>query len=194
MNHDPAQMEQRRKEFLARLATRLNTTPENLQNAFKQAHKDNVADLLKQGKITQEQADRINAHIDQGGPGGAHGQQGPQGQGGRRGPGGPQFRALEGIMPAALGMSPQDFRAAIQSGKTPMQIATSKGMSRDAFKAAISAQLEQRLTQAKQQGTLTDQQITEIRSRAAEMIDHMIDNAGRRFGPGDPGQPKPAGQ
>ena len=50
----------------ARVAANLGITPERLAEAFNQARKDRVQELVQQGKITQEQADRMIARIGQG--------------------------------------------------------------------------------------------------------------------------------
>ncbi len=55
-----------RQGFLQHLAQRLNVSVDQLQNAFKGAAHDEVADALKAGRITQQQADQANQRIDSG--------------------------------------------------------------------------------------------------------------------------------
>jgi membrane-associated protease RseP (regulator of RpoE activity) len=52
-------------QYLQSLATHLNTTVDNLKAAGKAAAKDMVAQALKDGKLTQDQANTLNQRIDQ---------------------------------------------------------------------------------------------------------------------------------
>src|SRR6266571_688035 len=53
-----------RQAFLQHLAQRLNISVDALQNAFKGAAHDSVADALSAGRITQDQANQANQRID----------------------------------------------------------------------------------------------------------------------------------
>ena len=63
---NPEQQKQQHDQMHARVAANLGITPERLAEAFNQARKDRVLELVQQGKITQEQADRMIARIGQG--------------------------------------------------------------------------------------------------------------------------------
>src|SRR5258708_6656474 len=52
-------------QYLQSLATHLNTTVDNLKSAGKAAAKDMVAQALKDGKLTQDQATAANQRIEQ---------------------------------------------------------------------------------------------------------------------------------
>src|SRR4051812_31350385 len=91
--------EQERKAFLADAANRLNTTPDKLEAALKEAAKARVDAAVADGRLTQDQGDKIKQRIDQGGgvpflgrgggPGGPGGPGRAFGPGKGFGPGGP---------------------------------------------------------------------------------------------------------
>jgi uncharacterized protein YidB (DUF937 family) len=190
---NPELREQQHDQLRTRVAANLGITPERLTEAFNQARKDVLQDLVQQGKITQEQADRRIARITKGLKPGAsarisgHGNPGDPGQTGARVPG-PQGRAIGGVIAQALGLTPKDLRDALNSGKTLTQIAQDKGLSIDQLRTSVSDHLEQRLNAAVQSGSLTTEQAAQIRTRHQQMIEHLISGLGRRGGPGR-GQP-----
>src|SRR3954463_13660416 len=91
--------EQERKAFLDAAANRLNTTPDKLEAALKAAAKARVDAAVADGRLTQDQGDKIKQRIDQdggvpflgrgGAPGGPGKGFGPGGPGRSFGPGGP---------------------------------------------------------------------------------------------------------
>lgn len=191
-----ADHEQHRQQYLTHLATNLGVTAERLQEAFKQTHKDLVGELLQAGRITQEQADKMIARIDQGGAPGMHGpghkpgMQGPGGnvpgpRGARGRVPGPQDRAMLGGVSQIVGMSPQELREALRGGKTLLQIASDKGISQDQLKSSLISAMDQRLNEAVQAGRLTAEQAAQMKQRHEQFVDRLLQG----FGPGGPGRP-----
>lgn len=144
--------------FLDRLASALGTTRDQLTGAFTQARNETADQAVKDGKLTQEQADRLKAR--QGaGPFGFHGFRGDMGRGdmergGKMGGfmGGGQTReAIAG----ALGITTQELDSQLRSGKTLAELAAGK---EQAVKDAIVAAEKTRLDQAVADGKITQAQ------------------------------------
>ncbi len=182
----PGQDKQQHDEMRARVAANLGITSERLAEAFAQARKDLITEMVQQGKITQEQADKRIARIGQG-PKPARTEGGKPKAPVQRDAriGGPQVRAIGGVVAQALGLNGKDLRDALNNGKTLAQLAQEKGLSVDQLRSTVSQQLEQRLNAAIQAGSLTDEQAAQIRARhqqAIERHDERSDSARSRKG------------
>jgi hypothetical protein len=139
--------------------------------------------MVQQGKITQEQADKKIARIDQGPrPAKAEGVGGKPPTAGQTGArvGGPQVKAIGGVIAQALGLNGKELRDAFNSGKTLAQLAEEKGLSVDQLRATVSQQLEQRLSAAVQAGSLTEDQAAQIRARHQQALERMLSGQARR--------------
>ena len=175
------------------LAGRLGVSVNQLQAAMKQSRIDLINQAVSEGKLTREQADRMIQGIQNGtGPGrpgmGERGQrpgQPGQWQGqGQRGRGGPQ------VVADLLGMTPDQLRAELQSGKSLAQIAEAKGVSRDTLKAKILEAQKARLDAAVAAGRITAEQAQQHISQMSANVDRMIDaTPGQRRGPQPAGTP-----
>lgn len=151
--------------FLDRLANALGTTRDKLTGTFTQARNETADQAVKDGKLTQAQADRMKAQ--QGvGPFGFRGFGGDMDRGGKMGGfglmGGGQGReAIAG----ALGITPQELDTQLRSGKTLAELAAGKEQAvKDAIVAAEKTQLDQavaagRITQAQE-----DQRLEQLRN------------------------------
>jgi polyhydroxyalkanoate synthesis regulator phasin len=188
------QRQQMQEAYLNALAGRLGLTVDQLKEAQKQARIDLVNKAVADGKLTQEQANRMIQAIQNGqGPGqpgmGQRGQRPGQGQQspgqGQRGPGmaGPG-QAIADL----LGMTPQDLRTALQGGKSLAQVAEAKGVSRDTLKAKILETQKARLDAAVAAGRMTAEQAQQAATRMSANIDRMLDaTPGQRRQPRTPG-------
>jgi polyhydroxyalkanoate synthesis regulator phasin len=202
-------------------AGRLGVTPEKLSSALQQALIDRVNQAVKDGRLTQQQANAVIAQIKAGNfPLVTPGMGGPGGFGGKRhfrGPGGPGFGPFGDVSQAAatyLGLTPAQLRAQRQSGKSLEQIAKDKGKPVDGLKTAMHNAAKAQLDTAVKNGKLTQQQADKILTGVDQWIAHEItenesnDHHGFGWGggppPGAPGQmqapwgdgapPPPAGQ
>ena len=120
--------------FWQTLADKLGVTVEILQQDVRDALKAGVAQMLKNGKLTQQQADNLDTRIDQF----SFGRSPFGGFMGRRGfDGGRGLMGGQGIWDAAaqkLGMTAQDLMTELRSGKTLADVAKEKNVSTDDLK------------------------------------------------------------
>jgi len=186
------------KAFLADAAKRLNVTPDQLTAALKGAFGDQLDQAVKDGKLTQKQADALKARIAKGdlpfgGPGGMRGpggpgHDGPFGHGGHGGPGGPG-----GIDAAAtyLGLTQAQLFTKLKDGKTSLaDVAKAQGKSVDGLEQALVAAEQKELDQAVKDGKLTQAQADAIAKELPARVKQRVETAG--FGPhGGPGGPPP---
>jgi polyhydroxyalkanoate synthesis regulator phasin len=154
--------------FVDKLAGILHLTPAATQDALKQAQLQTVDQMLKDGQITQQQADAMKARINAGqglgfGFGGRHG-----GFGG--------FKANRALMQslttaelnaaaAALHMSTADLQSALKSGKSLSDLETQQKVSDSAVKSAMTNAAKGVLDNAVKAGTITQAQADAILSR-----------------------------
>lgn len=139
-----------------------------------------IARALAEGKITQEQADRLTAaapeHIakfvrhtwPEHKPRVAH----------------PNVAGFIGDAVSAareyLGLSREDLMSALRSGKSLGQIADSTpGKSRDGLIAAITTATNTRIDAAQQAGKLTAEQATALKAKVSEAVAKIVDRSGQ---------------
>lgn len=150
-------------------------------------------DAVTHGRLTQEEADEKKAELpermtafvnatlpaegDRGGPGGKHG-----------GPGGPGGRANLGTVASTLGITEEELRTQLQSGKSLADIAGDKT---GAVVDALVAEATARIDQAVADGKLTAEQASERKANLDERITAMVNRTppaegerrGHRHGP-----------
>jgi len=191
---------------LADAAKRLNVQPSELKDALAKAQDAQIDQAVKDGKLTQAQADEIKKRrAEQGTVLGLGGRGGPHGGGrGFGGPGGPGFGgrgALFGAADAAakeLGLTREKLFEQLRSGKTLTEIAKAQNKSLADVKAATRASLAKSLAAKVADKSITDAQRDHV---LEEFDEHFADFAagkggpgfGKRgrhgFGPGGPGGP-----
>jgi hypothetical protein len=161
-------------------AKRLNVAPAELRDALAKAQDAQLDQAVKDGRLTQEQADAIkarrkaNGHVLGIGGRGGHGH-GP----GHRGLG---PRALVEPAAEALGLTRRQLVTQLRAGKTLTQIAKAENKDLSDVKAAIKKAATERLAAAVKAGRLTDAQRDEVVSELDEHIDRFAEGAlpGRR--------------
>jgi hypothetical protein len=189
-----------RQAFLNDAAGRLGVPSTKLDAALKAAAIDRVDAALASGQITKAQADAMKAAINAGklplglgygrgfGGGGMHG-----------GLHGGQFL---GAAATYLGLTEDQLRTQLQSGKTLAAVATAQGKSVDGLKQAIIAAEQSELDQAVAAGRLTSAQRDQILADLKTRIDDIVNGTmaqpksafrdGFRFAPGGFAAPLPA--
>jgi polyhydroxyalkanoate synthesis regulator phasin len=155
--------------FIDKLAGILHLTPTQTTDALKQAQLQTVDQMLKDGQITQQQADAMKARINAGQGLGF-------GFGGRHGGGFGGFKANGALMrslataelnaaASALHMSTADLQSALKSGKSLTAIETQQKVSDSAVKTAMKNAAKGVLDNAVKAGTITQAQADSILSR-----------------------------
>lgn len=167
-----AQQTDYRQVFLGKLAGLLGIDQQKLESSIKQAGKDTVDEAVKGGSLTQAQADKAKARIDQGGLGIGghfgfrhHGGKGMRGRGAFEGPHGAYGKTELQAAADKLGMSITDLQSALRSGKSLSDVAKDKGVSDQDLKTAMVAAAKTQLDQAVTNGKLTQAQEDSILQR-----------------------------
>ncbi|HJU98136.1 MAG TPA: hypothetical protein VJ644_09185 [Jiangellaceae bacterium] len=151
-----------------------------------QAIKDALADLVDDGTITQDQADRVAAALDDsdalrfGGPGGAD----------------PHDRMVPldlDVAAETLGLTREELRDALASaGTTLADIAEEQGVESDTLVDALVAAAEDRIDQAVVDGRLTQEHADELKEAVPERVAAAIERElrwERGHSPGRGGHP-----
>jgi len=179
----PAEKDALRDQFLDNLAEQLGISRERLDQALSQAALDVVDQAVADGRITQEEADRIQEAIESGefpfffgrhgfGHGFGHHGFGP-------GLGCPGVAADE--LAGFLGISVDDLRAARAEGQSLAQIAEANSKTRDELKSYLLSRVGERLDQAVADGKITQEQADQKLEDFSARLDDLIDSTG---GPG----------
>jgi polyhydroxyalkanoate synthesis regulator phasin len=157
--------------FVDKLAGILHLTPAATQDALKQAQLQTVDQMLKDGQITQQQADAMKARINAGqglGSGFGFGRHGGGGFGGFKGNGALMQSLTTAELNAAasaLHMSTADLQSALRSGKSLSALETQQKVSDSAVRTAMKNAAKGVLDNAVKAGTITQAQADAILSR-----------------------------
>jgi uncharacterized protein YeaC (DUF1315 family) len=167
------QLQQRLDEFLNRLAQNLGVTPDRLRDALRQTAVQEVDAAQAAGRLTPEQAQRLKDAINQGKlP--FLGLRGPlfgPGKGvGRLGLG---MSASLDQLAQFLGVSRDQLRQELRD-KSLAEVAQAHGKSTDQLKQFILDNVRQRLSQAVQQGRITQQQADTALNNLQQRLDDLI--------------------
>jgi hypothetical protein len=177
---DPAQA------FLNDVANRLHVSVGDLQAALKGAASDQIDQLVKDGKLTQAQADKIKQRIQRGkgplvaGPFVAPGRffLGPLGGMDRGGPF--LIKPFFGGLDAAakyLGLTDAQLRQKLFSGKSLADIAKAQNKSVDGLKTAIKNQLKSQLDKAVSAKKITQAQENKVLANVDSRLDDIVNNS-----------------
>jgi hypothetical protein len=187
-----------RDAVLKDAAQRLNVSPDKLKAALQGAFADQLDQAVKDGKLTQQQADRIKQRIQRGeglppfGPGPHMGM---------------RFGGPRGDLKAAadyLGLSREQLMSQLRGGKTLADVAKAQGKPVDGLEQAIVAAAKAKLDKAVSQGRITSQQrdqlLQGLQQHVGDLVQGKLPRPGMRmhggFGPppgGGPGGPGPWG-
>jgi ribosomal protein S20 len=163
--------------FLGHLAGDLGKSQSDVSGAVSKAMGQTLDDAVKNGDLTRSQADKIKSRLTSGGGGcqafGRFGDHFGAGKAMRHG-----FLSFGlDIAAEALKITPAELRQDLGKGMTLHQIADSKRVTHDQFKASVDSSLTQKLDQAVQSGRVTKDQEAKILSRADQAISTYWDRS-----------------
>jgi hypothetical protein len=165
-------------------AKRLNVTPDALRSALGAAEDAQLDQQVRDGKLTQAQADAIKRRrADSGEVLGGPGAAGGPGRGGMMHPGfgfGLGFKAgpggaLDGAA-GALGLSRDDLLKQLRAGRSIADVARAQGKSLDDVKTAITAAVTKELDQQVTDRKLTADQEAKILTELKSHLDDLVNN------------------
>ena len=190
-------------------AKRLDVTPEKLRDALAAAQDAQIDQAVKDGKLTQKQADAIKAARKQSGrvlgPLGGPRLHGEFDKRFGPGPGGPGIHGFgHGLLDDvadALGTTPEKLFAQLRAGKSLADVAKANGKSLADVRSALKAAMKTRLDKAVADGDITQKQADAMLAHVDEKLKAIGSGRGlrlrRHVRPGDmpapPGALRPGG-
>ncbi len=165
------------EQYLQDLANRLHVSVDTLQQDKKAAHIDVLAQLVKDGKLTQAQADKIKARIESHQPcTGKHD--------GKSGQNAQMHMLLQkygmGVatdVAQGLHLSVDQLKAQLQSGKSLSTIATAQHVSADQLHTIVTNAIQSALSKAISAGDLTQAQassFTTMLQQHPQLLDKIL--------------------
>jgi uncharacterized protein YidB (DUF937 family) len=183
--------------FTGHVASNLGKSQSQVQKALSDALTQTIDDAVKNGDLTQSQANAIKARVSSSTGAGqcAGGLRGLPGiaRGGRLGPfAGGRYNEVDEVA-KALGITTAQLRQDLQSGKTVQQLASAQGMDETAFRNKLASVTRADLDQQVKSGNLTQNQENAILQRI-QTGPLPLWNAvpPRHFGPGAKPAPSPS--
>jgi uncharacterized protein YidB (DUF937 family) len=174
-------------------AAQLGIEPSELSDALKQALENRIDEAVDEGRLSDEQAERLKERLEANeypllfGLGGVRLHH--FGGLGHRGLGLAHFRILEAAA-SYLGMSEEELREALHD-KTLGEIAKEKGKSAAGLVDQLVATQAKRIDEAVDDGKLTDEQAAELKEGLEDRMQALVDGelgrphaGGHRFWPG----------
>jgi polyhydroxyalkanoate synthesis regulator phasin len=116
----------------------------------------------------------------------------PEGGFGHHGRGGPGRMHIGQAVLDTLGMTADELRTELQSGKTIADVAAEKGVSVDTVVAAIVTEMNERIDQAVADGRLTEDEAAERKANAEEKATDIVNGELPMRGPRGPMGPDEA--
>ena len=176
--------------FLDRVAQKLGITTPKLQDAIKSARTDQIDEALKNGQITQQQADALKQKLNQSPNGGALGFGFGPGRGGFGRGGAFGLMGVANQLAGFLGISQSQLKTELQAyNATLATVAQAHGKNRNDLKTFITNTAKSTLDTAVKNGKITQQQEDTALSQLNSNLDQLIDGkffggAGKGFGLG----------
>jgi len=165
------------------------TTSDNVVTSRLAGIKSALSGLVKDGTLTQVQADKVAGTLDSKLP--KHGMGGPRGMAGMRGMGGPGghfgwmgMAQTQAAAAKALGMTPAQLHTALEGGKSLADLAKAKSVSVTSLVKAMVAATEAELATAVKSGIMTQAQADKMKSSLTERITDRVNGVRPERGQG----------
>jgi hypothetical protein len=180
----------RENAVLSTAAKELDVSPQELRDALKAGQSAQLEQAVKDGKLTQAQADAMKRQMERSGLvlGGHRGMHGPGGHGGPGHRGGGHEMMAD--VAKALGLSEAELHEQLRDGKTLAQIAKAQDKDLDDVKASVKKAATARLDQAVKDGDITKAQRDDMLEHIDEHLDHLGERRVGKHG-GGRGMPGP---
>jgi hypothetical protein len=149
------------------------TTSDNVVTSRLAHIKSALSGLVKDGTLTQAQADKVAGTLDSQPPMGGGGR-GGNGRGGGMGGGGMGMTQSHDAAAKALGMTSDELYTAVQGGKSLADVAKDQKVSVDSLIKAMVADAEGDLAAAVKAGTMTQAQADTLKSSLTDRITDQV--------------------
>ncbi|HUF01507.1 MAG TPA: hypothetical protein VMN35_03700 [Gaiellaceae bacterium] len=172
------------KAIIDDAAAQLGVEPSALSDALQQALENRIDDAVDAGRLTEEQAKRLEERLESSDYPQLFGLGGPRGGGFGRGHHGPF--ASSGLLEAAaayLGMTEAELRVELRD-KTLAEIAEEQGTTASGLVDRLVATQTKRIDEAVDDGKLTEEQAAELEDGLADRVEAFVDGE-LRGRPGD---------
>ena len=155
------------------------TTSDNVISSRLAHIKSALSGLVKDGTLTQAQADKVAGTLDSQPPMAGMGRRGGMGGGGGMG-----MIQSHDAAAKALGMTSDELYAAVQGGKSLADVAKDQEVSVDTLVKAMVADAEADLAAAVKAGTMTQAQADTMKSSLTQRITDQVNGVRPDRGPG----------
>ncbi len=146
--------------FLSKVADKLGVSESELKVAIEEARDETIDEAVAEGRLTEEQAERLKERA---------------ADGGRLFP---RFRRGHGhVMDAAadvLAMEKDDLVAELREGNSLADVAAVQGIGVDGFKAQLQAEVQADIDAKVADGTITQEQADRLSEGLEERIDNIV--------------------
>lgn len=163
-----------RQAFTNDVAHRLHVSPDQLRAAVKAAMIDRLNQAVKEGRLTQAEANRIEQRINQGHLPLFFGHREGFARHLRRGP----LKAAASY----LGLSEAQLFDQLRSGKSLADVAKAQGKTTAGLEQAMTTEFKARLDRAVSNGRITKAQEQKIVDRFQSRLDEMVNRTPPKFG------------
>lgn len=163
------------QDFLAKFAINLGVDKDKVVAALDATKKQMLDEAVQQGRLTQEQADKIAARTNGnlGWFGGFHGKKHDRKPGFKEG-----GRNFNGDMAKALGITPEQLKSELQSGKKLPQIIADHGLTAEQFHQKMIEIKKEALAKAVSEGKLTQEQADNMIQKMEQRLNNPAPGTG----------------